>query len=300
MTEETLKEPKTLLCLGCGYTAQAFAARLIKDGWRVIGTTRSEEKAQALKAMGIAPLLWDPHNAKAPIHAVKDATAILISTPPGEQVCPAYSAFGDAIKDRGQALTWIGYLSTNGVYGDHKGEWVDEEAMLYPSTPRAKRRVKAEADWVSFGVAHSLPVITFRLPGIYGPGRSALDTVRAGKARRVLKEGQMFSRAHVDDIAAALHASLNNPAAGDLFNIADDEPAPPQDVIEYACILLGAPVPPLVPLEEAELSEMGRSFYQDNKRVQNTLMKTALGLALAHPTYRDGLKAIFEAEKHES
>ena len=291
------QEAKTLICLGCGYTAQSFAARLMKEGWRVIGTTRNAQKAETLKAAGIEPLIWAPATGTIPKDAIKQANAVLISTPPSEKGCPAFSGFSEAIRDRGQKLSWIGYLSTNGVYGDHQGDWVDEEAMLYPTTARAHRRIKAEADWVSFGVSHSLPVIVFRLPGIYGPGRSALDTVRAGKAKRIYKQGQMFSRAHVDDIAAALKASLENPQAGDLFNICDDEPAPPQDVIEFACELLGAPVPPLTPLEEADLSEMGRSFYQDSKRVKNSRMKAALGVQLSHPTYRDGLSAILNAER---
>ena len=182
-----------------------------------------------------------------------------------------------------------------GVYGDHDGAFVDETSDLKPTTDRARARIAAEADWAGLGVAWSLPLIIFRLPGIYGPGRSALETVRAGKARRIVKEGQVFNRMHVDDIAAALAASMENPRIHDLYNLADDEPAPPQDVIEYACTLLDVAPPPLTPLEDADLSDMAKSFYSDNKRVSNARMKEALGVTLQYPTYREGLDALFKA-----
>ena len=285
---------KTLFCFGYGYTAQALARRLRPDGWRMIGTTRSPEKAEGMRAEGVAAYLWN--SGAFDSQWLDGANALLVSVSPNEQGCPAFRAAHEAIAARRDALTWIGYLSTNGVYGDHKGAWVDEDSNLYPTTERAKRRIRAEADWASFGAEFALPVIIFRLPGIYGPGRSALDTVRAGKARRIYKEGQVFSRMHVSDIAATLAASMNKPDAHDLYNLADDEPAPPQDVVEYACNLLDVEPPPLTPLEEAELSDMGRSFYADNKRVSNKRMKEALGVKLAYPTYREGLKAIANLE----
>ena len=283
----------TLFCAGYGYTAEELAKSVAGD-WRIIGSTRSPQKAAAMRGSGVAPVLWDGPEAPA---LPEETTAILVSTPPDATGCPAFQAYAEAIAERSDAMRWIGYLSTNGVYGDHKGEWVDENAFLYPSSDRARRRIAAEALWAEFGETYSVPVVIFRLPGIYGPGRSALDTVRAGRAKRILKEGQVFSRAHVADIATALRASLDNPAAGGLFNIADDEPAPPQDVIAYACELLGVAPPPLIPIAEANLSEMAASFYADNKRVNNHRMKADLGVQLKYPTYRDGLKAIFDAER---
>jgi nucleoside-diphosphate-sugar epimerase len=191
---------------------------------------------------------------------------------------------------------WIGYLSTNGVYGDHRGAEVDEGSPLLATSPRGRARIAAENAWRAFAGEQGHRLVIFRLPGIYGPGRSAIDQVRTGRAQRIYKEGQVFSRMHVEDIAAAVDASLHRPEAGALFNLADDEPAPPQDVIDYACRLLGVPSPPLIPIEEAQLSEMARSFYADNKRVSNALMKRALGLILLYPTYREGLSAILDSE----
>lgn len=188
----------------------------------------------------------------------------------------------------------IGYLSTNGVYGDHGGAVVDENSALLATSTRGLARIAAEAAWRDFALAHSHPLVIFRLPGIYGPGRSAFDQIREGRAQRIFKAGQVFSRMHVDDIAGAVAASLERPEAGALFNLADDEPAPPQDVIDYACRLVGVEPPPLIPIEEAQLSEMARSFYADNKRVSNALMKSALGLSLRYPTYREGLSAILK------
>ncbi len=286
---------KRLFIFGYGYTARALARGFNgDDGWCYAATTRSPEKAEAILADGVEPVLWRNGFDAA---ALDGATHILISTPPGEDGCPALNAASDAIAARASSLQWIGYLSTNGVYGDHDGGWVDETSELRGTSPRARRRIQAEADWRTFARACNIPLITFRLPGIYGPGRSAIDTVNAGTARRIVKEGQVFSRMHVDDIAAALAASIAKPRAGDFFNLADDEPAAPQDVIEYACELLGVEPPPLIPINEADLSDMAKSFYADNKRVSNTRMKEALGVSLTYPTYREGLTAIFESTK---
>ena len=281
---------KKLLCLGYGYTAQFLARRLREKGWRIAGTARTPEKAAALAAQGAEAVAWDKSGVDGA--AVRDAHAILISAPPGEEGCPAFAAASEAIAARGENMQWIGYLSTNGVYGDHGGAWVSEESELRAASPRAVRRIEAEKAWRALAGKHNLPLIVFRLPGIYVPGRSALDTVREGAAKRVYKQGQVFSRMHVEDIAAALEASMKRPRAFDLYNLADDEPAPPQDVVEYACRLLGVAPPPLVPLEEAELSAMAKSFYADNKRVSNRRMKEALGVALSYPTYREGLDAL--------
>lgn len=279
-----------LFCFGYGYTAQHFAERRLEKGWRVTGTTRSSEKAQALAAGRLNMMEWQ--GAPVPKDALSGVSAIMMSAPPGQAGCPTLNAARDAITANKSSLEWIGYLSTNGVYGDHQGAWVTEDSPLLATQDRSVRRIKAEQDWRAFANAQSLPLKIFRLPGIYGPGRSAIDAVRNGKARRILKEGQVFSRMHVDDITAALEASLNTNTPEAVFNLADDEPAPPQDVIEFACTLLGATPPPLIRLEDADLSEMAKSFYTDNKRVSNERIKKILGVALKFPTYREGLKAI--------
>ncbi|PQA86510.1 SDR family oxidoreductase [Hyphococcus luteus] len=281
---------KKLLCLGYGYTARFFADRLKRRGWRIAGTTRAPEKAAALAAEGVEALIWDGGDIDP--SWLDGAQAILISTPPGDEGCPAFAAAAAAIAARAGQCQWIGYLSTNGVYGDHDGAWVNEESELRATSPRAQRRIKAENQWRDFARENDLPLIVFRLPGIYGPGRSAIDTVRAGKAKRIYKESQVFSRMHVADIAKTLEASMARPRLHDVYNLADDEPAPPQDVIEYACALLGVAPPPLTPIDEADLSDMAKSFYADNKRVSNRRVKEALEVRLAFPTYREGLDAI--------
>ncbi len=283
-----------LFCLGYGYTAGTLARRLRDKGWRIAGTTTREEKSQAMQAEGVEAHLWD--GGALPAGALDNACAILVSTPPGEDGCPAFAAAKKAIAKHAGEIQWVGYLSTNGVYGDHDGAWVDEASALKATSPRSRRRIAAETQWSKFAKALDLPFAVFRLPGIYGPGRSALDTVRAGSAKRIYKEGQVFSRMHVEDIAAALEAGIAHPRLHNVYNLADDEPAPPQDVIEYACDLLNVPPPPLTPIDEAEMSPMARSFYADNKRISNKRMKEALGIKLLYPTYRDGLKAILEGE----
>jgi nucleoside-diphosphate-sugar epimerase len=197
-----------------------------------------------------------------------------------------------------RSVRWIGYLSTTAVYGDHGGAWVDETTVPTPSGLRGVRRLAAEAAWLAFGKAHGVPCQIFRLAGIYGPGRSALDQVRAGTARRIDKPGQVFSRIHVADIARVLEASMAKPAAGHIYNVCDDCPAPPAAVIEHACALLGVTPPPMQHFDEAQasLSPMARSFYDDNKRVSNRRIKEELGVVLAFPDYQTGLAALFAAE----
>lgn len=282
--------PSRLFVFGYGYTSAALAKLLLADdAWSAAGTTRSSDKAATLKGDGVDPVLWEePFDGS----SLDGATHLLVSTPPGENGCPTLNAAAAAIAERSKPIQWIGYLSTNGVYGDHDGAWVDEASELRGNSSRAKRRIAAENAWCAFAKSNAVPLVIFRLPGIYGPGRSAIDSVRAGKAKRILKPGQVFSRMHVDDIAAAIAANISRPDAGELFNLADDEPAPPQDVIEYACDLLKVEPPPLIPIDDANLSDMARSFYADNKRVSNKRMKEALGVTLTYPTYREGLKAI--------
>ena len=260
-------------------------------------TLRAAAAVAANARVGRLPGVLDARRDRGQPDALEDADAILVSTPPDAAGCPALRAAGAAIAKRARAIKWVGYLSTNGVYGDHQGAWIDETASLLANSPRGLQRIAAEADWAGHGVEWSYPLVVFRLPGIYGPGRSALDQARAGEAKRIFKEGQVFNRMHVDDIAAVLAASLARPLAGDLFNLSDDEPAPPQDVVEHACALLGLAPPPLTPFAEAALSEMGRSFYAENKRVRNDRIKTILGVTLRYPSYREGLAGILAAEQ---
>lgn len=294
--EAAAASPGHLFCFGMGYSAGALADSLLTDGWTVTGTCRSPESAAALEARGIEALLFD---ATAPLEDIRShlrrATHVLSSVPPSKDTADPvleyhFADLADLIDCR-----WIGYLSTTGVYGDRNGGWVDEDSAQEPTGPRGEARVTAEARWFDLWWDHDQPVHTFRLAGIYGPGRSALDTVRKGKARRINKPGQVFSRIHVDDIVAILRASMDQPRAGGAYNVCDDNPDAPEAVIAYACDLLGAEKPPLVNFEEADLSPMARSFYRDNKRVSNSRIKEELGVKLTWPDYRDALKAMLEA-----
>jgi nucleoside-diphosphate-sugar epimerase len=277
-----------LFCLGLGYTALALARRLRPAGWQIAGTCREPDKAAAFRADGIEAMVADrAHPPADPDRHLAGATHILASVPPDAAGDPALDLWGAAIA-RHQGLAWLGYLSTTGVYGDRDGGWVDESSALSPTGERGQRRVEAEAGWRALG----RPIHLFRLAGIYGPGRSALDTVRAGRAQRVVKPGQVFSRVHVEDIAQTLAASIATPRAGAAYNVCDDNPAPPDEVIAYACELLGVAPPPPVPFEQAQLSAMAQSFYADNKRVSNRLIKEELGVRLAYPDYRAGLRAL--------
>ncbi|PRY93379.1 nucleoside-diphosphate-sugar epimerase [Hasllibacter halocynthiae] len=280
----------TLLSFGHGYSARALARRL--EGWRVIGTTRSEEKAEALRAEGVGALIW-PGEGDVP---VEEATHLLSSVSPGPEGDPVLAAFGSRIAAHAPRLRWAGYLSTIGVYGDREGGWVDEESELRPTTDRGRARVRAEEAWRA---VPGLPLHVFRLAGIYGPGRGPFEKVRRGTARRIVKPGQVFGRIHREDIASALLASIRAPDPGAIYNLSDDEPAPPQDVIAEAARLLGVPVPPEVPFEEADLSPMARSFYAESKRVRNDRMRALMG-PLAFPTYREGLAALLAEEKGQA
>ncbi|SLN58313.1 hypothetical protein ROJ8625_02953 [Roseivivax jejudonensis] len=280
----------TLLCLGHGYSAQALSRRLIPEGWRVRGTVRDPQKAATLRADGVEPVEW---SREAIAEALPEATHLLVSVPPDDEGDPALMLAGDAIEAAASDLYWAGYLSTTGVYGDHHGAWVDETTPLHPATSRGEKRVEAEAAW---GAIPQLPLHVFRLAGIYGPGRGPFEKVRKGTARRIVKPGQVFSRIHVEDIATVLAASIERPNPGAVYNVCDDDPAPPQDVLAYAAELLGLPAPPEVPFDEAEMSPMARSFYSDNKRVANDRMKAELGVTLAYPDYRTGLQSLLETE----
>lgn len=279
-----------LLCLGFGFTATVLT-RALGPEWRVTGTTRSAKGLAAIRDAGAEPLLW-PGEELTP--ALAQATHVLSSVPPRDAGDPALELI-TAHLGLMPKLEWLGLLSTTGVYGDQGGDWVDEEAPLVPATHRGGLRATQNDAWMALFSQHALPVHIFRLAGIYGPGRSAFDKLRDGTARRIVKPGQVFSRIHVEDIVQVLLASFAKPNPGRAYNVADDEPGPPQDVIEYAAQLLDVPVPPDLPFEQAELSPMARSFYADNKRVRNDRIKTELGVRLKYPDFRKGLKAVLSA-----
>ena len=279
----------TVLSLGHGYCAAALAARLRPQGWRIVGTTRAPERAARLEASGVEPRVW-PGNDLAPDLAT--ATHILASAPPG----PDGDPFVPLLEAADAAPLWVGYLATTGVYGDHGGGWVDEDTPPAPATERGRRRQAAEAAWQALCTARGWPLHVFRLAGIYGPGRGPFERLRAGTARAIVKPGQVFSRIHVADIAQVLAASMAAPRASAVYNVCDDAPAPPQDVLAHAARLLDLPPPPEVPFEAAELSDMARSFYAESKRVRNDRMRGELGIELIYPTYREGLAALLAAE----
>jgi nucleoside-diphosphate-sugar epimerase len=286
--------PPHLFCFGYGYSAAALARLLREEGWAVSGTCRSDGKRAALAAAGVRAFRFDRDRPLTDAAAVlADVTHLLVSAPPdatGDPVLDQHA--GDIVAAPG--LRWIGYLSTTGVYGDTGGAIVDETAPLRPTVERSVRRAAAECAWLDLHESHRLPAHVFRLAGIYGPGRNTLDQVRRGEARRIERPGHLFSRIHVDDIAAVLRASIARPNPGAVYNVCDDEPAAPADVIAFACRQLGVPVPPSMSFEEAlpAMSPMARSFWHDNRRVDNARIKRELGARLRYPTYREGLAAL--------
>ena len=282
----------SLLIFGYGYTARYFVQAVQSDFTEFYGTTR---RPHAKNDGAVTLLRFDGVDADPVLHqAVMEAEAVLVSVPPDERGDPVLDAFSDLLAHN-RNLRWLGYLSSVGVYGDHQGAWVDEHAPLYPQSERSKRRVEAEQAWLDLGQDAGLPVHLFRLAGIYGPGQNALVNLKQGTAKRVIKQGQVFNRIHVEDIAAVLRASLHNPQPEAIYNVSDDEPSPPQDVVEYAAQKMGLTMPPLVAFEKANLSPMALSFYGENKRVSNALIKEALGVTLAYPTYREGIAALYAA-----
>lgn len=282
---------KTLLSFGHGYSARALTRLLLPLGWRVIGTTRSADKAAGLAEAGVEARLFPGTDLGADLDA---ASHLLISAGPDAQGDPVLNALGPEIAARAGQFDWVGYLSTTGVYGDHQGGWVDESTPLTPSTRRGAWRKAAEEAWSAIP---GLNLHIFRLAGIYGPGRGPFAKVRKGTARRIIKPGQVFSRIHVEDIAQVLKASIERPNPGAAYNLCDDDPAPPQDVIAHAAELLGLPVPPAVDFDEAEMTPMARSFYAESKRVRNDRIKDELGVTLTYPDYRAGLAALLAQDQ---
>jgi len=276
---------------GAGYSARAFAGLCPKDV-AMSGTTRSEEKFGLLRKAGISPLLFDGTLTPAIGKALGEATHLVVSVAPGEAGDPVLNAVRAFMAGEMPALRWIGYLSTVGVYGDHGGAWVDEETPCRPVSRRSVLRVEAERQWLELGETIGCPVAVLRLAGIYGPGRNAFINLGDGTARRLVKPGQVFNRIHVADIAGAL-AHLVGQGKGGIFNVADDEPAPPQDVVAFAAELMGVAPPPEIPFGEAELTPMARSFYGENKRVSNAALKAA-GYRFRFPDYRAALRALWD------
>ena len=284
-----------LFCFGLGYSPSFLGDALLADGWHVAGTSRSETGCEALAARGFDAYRFDTDTPLADISVLEGTTHLLTAVPPGEAgdaVLAHHAPHVTALK----TLTWVGYLSATSVYGDTGGAWIDETAACNPRTERGRRRVAAEAQWLALSRAEGFPVHIFRLAGIYGPGRSALDQVRAGRARRIDKPDHLFSRIHVDDIIAVLRASMARPNEGAIYNLCDDTPAASADVTSHACALLGVEPPPLIAFDEAGLSPMARSFYADNRLVRNERIKSELGVTLKHPDYNSGLSAILAAE----
>lgn len=277
-----------LLCFGLGYSARVLARRLVGEGWTVRGTAREPDQASQ------PDLLRFDRRHPLPPAAFAGVTHVLVSVPPDETGEPVLDTHADDIAAL-PGLAWLGYLSTTGVYGDRGGGWVDETSELSASGARGRRRVAAEAAWLGLWRRRAAPVHIFRLAGIYGPGRSPFETLRAGTAKRIDRPGQVFSRIHVEDLASVLAASIARPRPGAIYNVCDDEPAEPAAVIAHAAHLLGLPPPPLVPFDAAELSPMAKSFWADNKRVSNALIKQELGVVLRYPNYRAGLAAILAA-----
>ena len=284
-----------LFVFGLGYSALHFVRRYRDRFARIAGTSRSAARSEALASEGIVGRIFAPGIVEPSIaDDLREATHLLVSVPPDEEGDPALAAFGEAIASS-RRLGWIGYLSTIGVYGDRGGAWIEESTPPAPGNERSLQRLAAEKAWLDLGRRSGKTTAIFRLAGIYGPGRNALVKLRGGRARRIVKPGQVFNRIHVEDIAAVLAASIERPRAGAVYNLADDEPAPPQDVTAYAAALGGIEPPPAIPFEEAALAPMAASFYAENRRVANRLIKDELGVRLAYPTYREGLRTLHEA-----
>ncbi len=283
-----------LFCFGLGYSARRLALNLISQGWQVAGTTREDDDVEELNRLGIEAVAFDRDRPLKDAQALlQGATHLLSSVPPDVDGDAVLDLHGEVLSGLSDTVKWTGYLSTTGVYGNRDGGWVNENDALEPTSNRARLRMKAESRWLEMG-AHA-----FRLAGIYGPGRNVVKDVRAGRAKRIDKAGHVFSRIHVDDIGTVVRASMDRPNPGAIYNVCDDEAAAPMEVVSYACELLGVTPPPVQPFGEAELemSAIARTFWGDNKRVDNTRIKEELGVELLYPGYRQGLQAILEEEK---
>lgn len=278
---------------GFGYTAKALVPRLIAQGFKVIGTSRTPDK-HPLDTLNIELIDFDCSNIESSISL---ATHLLICIPPisglGDIVL---SKYGRLIKKQAPYMKWIGYLSSTGVYGDHKGHWVSEESDCFPHTPTGIARFEVEQAWFSFAKEHQLPLHIFRLSGIYGPGRNILCRLMQGKKQSVYKENQVFCRIHVEDLSCAILASMQLPHPLSIYNVSDDEPAPAHVIDRYAANLLHQEPLPLIPFSKAQLSLREHDFYSNNRRVSNLKIKKELNFKLRYPTYREGLTQIWRQD----
>ena len=290
--QETSK-PGTLFCFGHGFSSRALAQRLIPKGWDVSGTCRDIDSKKLLNNEGQLYEYNGININKEIYDAIDRSTHLLISIPPQASDDLVLDRFSNEILNW-KHLKWIGYISSTGVYGDAKGEWVYESSILRPATTINQMRVAIESAWLKLYEVNSLPIVIFRCGGIYGPGRNILISVKLGRCKRIEKPGLVFSRIHVDDLAQTLEASMLNPIPGEIYNVSDDQPSSPAEVVEYACSLLNVKPPPLIPYESAELSEMARSFYEANKRVSNKKIKLDLGICLEYPDYKVGLSTLLK------
>ncbi|MES2728784.1 MAG: SDR family oxidoreductase [Pseudomonadota bacterium] len=294
-----IASPKRLFCFGLGYTAQFLidTLRAENSGWTFAGTTRDLAKSRDLRQQGITTFLFDDTTSLVdPRYALDGVTHILVSTPPEIRNDPVLAHHSDDLAGM-KGLKWLAYLSTTGVYGNRDGDWVSETSDLNPTSIRGTRRMRAEEEWQSLAHQAGLPLHIFRLAGIYGPGRSALDSVRAGIARRLLKPNHVFNRIHVADIIGILLRSMDAPHPGAIYNVSDDEPCASHEVIAYACQLLDVLAPPLISVDEANLAPITRSFYSDNKRVRNDKVKADLNYTFQFPDFRNGLKGCQKWER---
>ena len=296
-TIEPAARDKKLFCFGYGYTASFMSERLRKFGWKVAGTTTDPEKKVFLKQAGIEALLYDQNRTITdPYQTFKDVTHVLLCIPPGADGDPVVDVHGSDLAKMPN-IEWVGYLSTTAVYGNQEGAWVDESTQPNPESRRGALRLRAEQQWQFLHLNEGLPLHTFRLSGIYGPGRSAIDSVRTGTARRIDKPDHVFNRVHVEDIVQVLIASMNKPNPGAIYNVSDDFPSPSHEVVSFACNLIGIDPPPLIPFDQAEMAPIVRSFYKDNKRVRNDRIKAELGVNLLYPDYHSGLQACMDVEE---
>lgn len=281
-----------IFLFGAGYSARAFSRLMTGEAERIDGTTRNEQNFPTLEKAGIAPIIFDGETASPElIDRLAKSTHVVISISPRENGDPSLAIVEEALRRPDNTIRWIGYLSTVGVYGNHDGNWIDETTPCEPSSRRSLERVEAENAWNALSERHGTPVALLRLSGIYGPGRNALINLERGTARRIIKEGQVFNRIHVEDIAGTLRF-LAGTNTGGAFNITDNEPAPPQDVVVYAAELMGVAPPPEVPFEDADMAPMARSFYGENKRVSNQRIKD-LGYDFIHPDYKAAFSAMW-------
>ena len=284
-----------VLVLGAGYSGRMIARTLVGQGTDVVGTNRSEEKAALLMKHGIRPEVYAGDGFTPALRAIlPEITHLILSIAPNDVGDPVLNDLRAAGLATLPMLKSIVYLSTVGVYGDHGGAWIDETTECRPTSRRSNLRLEAEKDWQRFADGAGVGLTILRLSGIYGPGRNAFANLRNGTAKRINKPGQVFNRIHVDDIAAATCHLLSSGQTG-LFNVTDNEPAPPQDVVAFAASLMGVDTPPEIPFEQAQMTPMGRSFYEDCKRVSNRKLAES-GYKLLYPSYREAMRAMWDRD----